>query len=78
MELDFLKRLITTKPLIEIGGMPILWHIMKIYENIKFQILICLGYKGYLIKEFFANYVRHMSDMTIDFKATGGLSQIKY
>ena len=57
------------KPMIEIGGMPILWHIMKIYEkhNIS-DFIICLGYKGYLIKEFFANYVRHMSDMTIDFK----------
>lgn len=57
------------KPMIEIGGMPILWHIMKIYEehNIS-DFIICLGYKGYLIKEFFANYIRHMSDMTINFK----------
>lgn len=57
------------KPMIEIGGMPILWHIMKIYEKHKVSdFIICLGYKGYLIKEFFANYVRHRSDMTVDFK----------
>ena len=58
------------KPMIEIGGMPILWHIMKIYEkhNIT-EFIICLGYKGYLIKEFFSNYTRHMSDMTINFNS---------
>lgn len=55
------------KPLIEIGGKPILWHIMKIYSShgIK-DFIICLGYKGYLIKEFFANYYLHTSDVTFD------------
>lgn len=55
------------KPMIEIGGMPILWHIMKIYShhNIN-EFVICLGYKGYMIKEYFANYLLHMSDVTID------------
>ena len=54
------------KPMIEIGGKPILWHIMKIYS--KFGIndfIICCGYKGYLIKEYFANYSLHLSDVTI-------------
>jgi glucose-1-phosphate cytidylyltransferase len=55
------------KPLIEIGGRPILWHIMKIYSSFGLNdFVICLGYKGYLIKEFFANYFLHMSDVTID------------
>lgn len=55
------------KPMIEIGGKPILWHIMKIYShyNIK-DFIICLGYKGYVIKEYFANYFLHMSDVTFD------------
>jgi glucose-1-phosphate cytidylyltransferase len=55
------------KPMIEIGGMPILWHIMKIYSchGIN-EFVICLGYKGYLIKEFFANYFLHTDDVTID------------
>ena len=55
------------KPMVEIGGMPILWHIMKIYEKHGINdFIICLGYKGYLIKEFFQNYSLHTSDMTID------------
>ena len=55
------------KPMIEIGGMPILWHIMKIYSSHGINdFIICLGYKGYIIKEYFANYVRHQSDVTID------------
>lgn len=56
------------KPLIDIGGAPILWHIMKIYhqQGIK-EFVICLGYKGYLIKEYFANYLLHRSDVTLDF-----------
>jgi len=56
------------KPLVEIGGAPILWHIMKIYyhQGVK-NFVICLGYKGYLIKEFFANYLLHRSDVTFDF-----------
>lgn len=55
------------KPMVEIGGKPILWHIMKIYSHYGFNdfIILC-GYKGYMIKEYFANYYRHMSDMTID------------
>jgi len=55
------------KPMIEIGGMPILWHIMKIYSTHGFNdFIICLGYKGYLIKEYFANYFLHKSNVTID------------
>ncbi|MDR1984191.1 MAG: glucose-1-phosphate cytidylyltransferase, partial [Prevotellaceae bacterium] len=58
------------KPLVEIGGMPIIWHIMKIYSAYGFNdFVICLGYKGYLIKEFFANYFLHKSDVTIDLAA---------
>ena len=55
------------KPMVEIGGKPILWHIMKIYSHFGFnEFIILCGYKGYMIKEYFANYYRHMSDMTID------------
>jgi len=55
------------KPMIEIGGMPILWHIMKTYSQHGINdFVICLGYKGYMIKEFFANYLLHTSDVTID------------
>lgn len=55
------------KPMIEIGGKPILWHIMKIYSHYGInEFVICLGYKGYLIKEYFANYFLHMSDVTFD------------
>ena len=55
------------KPMIEIGGKPILWHIMKIYSFYGFkEFIICCGYKGYLIKEYFANYSLHMSDVTLD------------
>jgi glucose-1-phosphate cytidylyltransferase len=55
------------KPMVEIGGRPILWHIMKIYsaQGVS-DFVICLGYKGYLIKEYFANYALHMSDVTFD------------
>ena len=57
------------KPMIEIGGKPILWHILKIYSFYGINdFIICLGYKGYLIKEYFANYALHMSDVTFDFK----------
>lgn len=57
------------KPMVEIGGKPLLWHIMKTYarHGVK-DFVICLGYKGYVIKEFFFNYYRHMSNMTIDLK----------
>lgn len=55
------------KPMVEIGGRPILWHIMKIYSSHGIHdFVICLGYKGYLIKEYFANYFLHMSDVTFD------------
>ena len=55
------------KPMIEIGGKPILWHIMKIYAHYGINdFVICLGYKGYIIKEYFANYFLHMSDVTFD------------
>ncbi|SDD66959.1 glucose-1-phosphate cytidylyltransferase [Variovorax sp. CF079] len=55
------------KPMVEIGGRPLLWHIMKIYAHHGINdFVICLGYKGYVIKEFFFNYYRHMSDMRID------------
>ena len=55
------------KPMIEIGGHPIIWHIMKIYEKYGFnEFIICLGYKGYMIKEYFVNYFYHNSDVTID------------
>lgn len=55
------------KPMVDIGGKPILWHIMKIYSSHGVNdFVICLGYKGYLIKEYFANYFLHMSDVTFD------------
>ena len=55
------------KPMIEIGGRPILWHIMKVYSTHGINdFIICCGYKGYLIKEYFANYFLHMSDVTYD------------
>ena len=57
------------KPMVEIGGKPLLWHIMKTYSNHGVNdFIICLGYKGYVIKEFFFNYYRHMSNMTVDLK----------
>ena len=61
------ETLLKPKPLIEIGGMPILWHIMKLYSayNVN-EFIICCGYKGYMIKEYFANYFLHMSDVTFD------------
>ena len=58
---------IRPKPMVEIGGRPIIWHIMKIYSAYGLNdFIICLGYRGYLIKEYFANYFLHMSDVTID------------
>src|SRR3954464_2129476 len=55
------------KPMIEIGGKPVIWHIMKIYSAHGIDdFIVCLGYKGYVIKEYFANYFLHMSDVTID------------
>ncbi len=55
------------KPMVEIGGKPILWHIMKIYSSHGIHdFIICLGYKGYMVKEYFANYFLHMSNVTFD------------
>ena len=57
------------KPMVEIGGKPILWHILKIYSSYGInEFIICLGYKGYLIKEFFSNYFLHTNDVTFDIK----------
>ena len=65
------------KPMVEIGGKPILWHIMKIYSYHGFNdfVILC-GYKGYMIKEYFVNYYNHMSDMTIDM-ATNSITHLK-
>lgn len=55
------------KPMIEIGGRPILWHIMKLFSHHGFNdFIICLGYKGYVVKEYFSNYVLHNADLTVD------------
>ena len=63
------ETLVKPKPMVEIGGKPILWHIMKIYSSFGINdFIICLGYKGYLIKEYFANYFLHMSDVTFNMK----------
>ena len=60
---------IKPKPMVEIGGMPILWHIMKIYASHGVtDFIICLGYKGYVVKEYFSNYFLHRSDVTFDLK----------
>jgi len=62
------------KPMIEIGDMPILWHIMKIYSYYNYNdFIICCGYKGYMIKEYFANYFLRTSDITFDFKNDGNM-----
>jgi glucose-1-phosphate cytidylyltransferase len=63
------ETILKPKPMVEIGDMPILWHIMKIYSSHGFnEFIICLGYKGYVIKEYFANYCLHKSDVTIHLK----------
>ena len=66
------ETLVRPKPMVEIGGRPILWHIMKIYaaHGVR-EFVVCLGYKGYLIKEYFANYYLHMSDVTFDLARNG-------
>ena len=60
---------IRPKPMIDLGGKPVLWHILKLYSyhNIN-DFIICCGYKSYIIKEYFANYFLHMSDVTFDMK----------
>ena len=61
------ETILKPKPMIEIGGMPILWHIMKIYSAHGYnEFVVCLGYKGYLVKEYFNNYFLHRSDVTVD------------
>ncbi len=66
------ETVVRPKPMVEIGGRPILWHIMKIYSHYGFDdFIICLGYKGYIIKEYFANYFLHQSDVTIDLQRNG-------
>lgn len=61
------ETVVKPKPMVEIGGMPILWHIMKIYSHYGIDdFIICCGYKGYMIKEYFANYFLHTSDVTFD------------
>ncbi len=60
---------IRPKPMVEIGGKPIIWHIMKIYSQYGInEFIICCGYKGYIIKEYFSNYFLHMSDITFDIR----------
>ncbi|MDD5593276.1 MAG: glucose-1-phosphate cytidylyltransferase [Candidatus Margulisbacteria bacterium] len=69
------ESIIKPKPMIEIGEKPILWHIMKIYAHYGFNdFIVCLGYKGYQIKEYFANYFLHEADVTFDFR--GGAEKI--
>lgn len=64
------ETVVRPKPMVEIGGKPILWHIMKCYAHHGItDFVICLGYKGYMVKEYFANYLLHMSDVTIDIAA---------
>jgi glucose-1-phosphate cytidylyltransferase len=61
------ETILKPKPMVELGGKPILWHIMKIFSYYGFnEFLILCGYKGYMIKSYFANYYRHMADMTVD------------
>jgi len=70
---------IKPKPMVEIGGKPILWHIMKIYSHQGFnEFVILCGYKGYMIKEYFANYARYMADMTIDVLNNTSVYHLKY
>jgi glucose-1-phosphate cytidylyltransferase len=63
------ETVVRPKPMVEIGGFPIIWHIMKLYGHFGFtEFIICLGYKGYVIKEYFNNYAMHMSDVTVDMR----------
>lgn len=64
------ETVVRPKPMVEIGGRPILWHIMKLYSHHGInEFVVCCGYKGYVIKEYFANYFLHMSDVTFDMSA---------
>ena len=61
------ETILRPKPMVEIGGKPLLWHIMSIFSRYGFnEFVVCCGYKGYIIKEYFANYALHMSDVSID------------
>src|SRR3989337_2755117 len=61
------ETVVRPKPMVEIGGKPILWHIMKILSHYGYHdFIVCLGFKGYIIKEYFSNYFLHMSDVTFD------------
>jgi glucose-1-phosphate cytidylyltransferase len=63
------ETVVRPKPMVELGGMPVLWHIMKLYSTHGINdFVICLGYKGYMVKEYFANYFLHMADVTIDLR----------
>ncbi len=63
------ETIVRPKPMVEIGGKPILWHIMKIYSHYGYnEFIVCLGFKGYMIKEYFSNYFLHMSNVTFDMK----------
>lgn len=63
------ETVVRPKPMVEIGGKPILWHIMKTYSHYGYNdFIVCLGFKGYMIKEYFSNYFLHMSDVTFDMK----------
>jgi glucose-1-phosphate cytidylyltransferase len=73
------ETVIKPKPMVEIGGKPILWHIMKIYSHFGYNdFIICLGYKGYMIKEYFSNYFLHMSDVTFDMERNSMQVHQKY
>src|SRR5580700_1539495 len=68
------ETIIRPKPMVEIGGRPILWHIMKLYSHHGINdFVICLGYKGYMIKEYFNNYFAHSADATIDLRTNSKL-----
>ena len=64
------ETVVRPKPMVELGGRPVLWHIMKIYSHYGINdFVVCLGYKGYMIKEYFNNYFMHMSDLTINLRS---------
>ena len=61
------ETVVRPKPMIEVGGFPVIWHILKIYSHFGINdFIVCLGYKGYIIKEYFSNYFLHTSDVTFD------------
>ena len=71
------ETIIKPKPMVEVGGMPILWHIMKIYNHYGFNdFIICLGYKGFLIKEYFYNYMMYRSDLIVDSRDGTGITYL--